>query len=109
MKSLNGQDINLSYCIPLDLRDEQIRYASRVIKERFASRLSDGTEGPVAIVGFGPSLQDTWPQISGFPKIITCSGSHKFLIERCIIPNWHVEVDPRKHKIELLGQPHPDV
>jgi hypothetical protein len=62
-----------------------------------------------AIVGFGPSLQDTWEQINGFDYIFTCSGAHRFLIERGIVPDFHVEVDPRSHKIELLGEPNPSV
>jgi hypothetical protein len=64
---------------------------------------------PVAVVGFGPSLKDTWKTLKGFKYIISCSGSHKFLIEKGIIPTWHVEVDPRPHKVELLGEPHKDV
>lgn len=64
---------------------------------------------PVAVVGFGPSLQKTWEELRGFKYIVTTSGAHKFLIERGIIPTWHVDVDPRAHKIALLGDIHPDV
>ena len=64
---------------------------------------------PIAIVCFGPSLADTWEQIRDFKYVMTCSGSHKFLLERGIVPTWHVEVDPRPHKIDLLGEPHPGV
>ena len=34
---------------------------------------------------------------------MSCSGSHKFLREKCITPTWHVELDPRPHKIQLIG------
>src|SRR5262249_21032334 len=56
-----------------------------------------------------PSLNDTWEQVKQFRCVMTCSGSHRFMIERGIIPTWHVEVDPREHKCLLLGEPHPSV
>src|SRR5690242_8066880 len=40
---------------------------------------------------------------------MSCSGAHKFLIERGVVPTYHVEVDPRQHKIALMGEPHKDV
>lgn len=95
------------YCIPLWLRDEQILSACRRPYPRIQG--IDSQDHPVAIVCFGPSLRDTWEEIRGFKTIVTCSGSHKFLLERGIVPTYHVEVDPRPHKIELLGTPHPDV
>jgi hypothetical protein len=102
------EKLKVTYCIPLWLRDEQIKLSTARVKGRIEPCNEPRTE-PIAIVGFGPSLQDTWEEIRGFKYIITCSGSHKFLIERGIIPTWHVEVDPRDHKIGLLGSPHADV
>lgn len=103
-----NQKQEVSYCIPNWLRDEQIKLAVARVKGRIQPHY-DRRDDPIAVVGFGPSLQDTWEQIKPFKYVITCSGSHRFLIDRGIIPNWHVEVDPRDHKIGLLGQPHPDV
>ena len=97
-----------TYAVPLWLRDEQIKQAVARVPGRIQPSYEKRPE-PVAVVGFGPSLNDTWEQIRQFPFIITCSGSHRFLIDRGIIPNWHIEVDPRAHKIILLGKPHPDV
>jgi hypothetical protein len=97
------------YCIDEWLRDEQIAHA---LKRPEVGRIQSHPKRPgerVAVVGYGPSLKHTWHQLAEFKYIITCSGSHKYLIERGIIPTWHVEVDPRKHKIALLGEPHPDV
>jgi hypothetical protein len=96
-----------TYAVPLWLRNEQIKHALKRVKGRIQPH-PERSES-VAIVGFGPSLADTWEQVKDFPFIITCSGSHKFLIERGIIPTWHCEVDPRAHKIALLGEPHPSV
>ena len=98
-----------SYCIPLWLRDEQIKLA---IARPKLGRIEDHDgirSEPIAVACFGPSLRETWEEIKKFKYVITCSGAHKFLIERGIVPTWHVEVDPRPHKVELLGPPHPDV
>ena len=98
----------VSYAIPLWLRDEQIKLATARVKARITppGKLIDE---PCAIVCFGPSLNDTWEEVRKFKHIFTCSGSHKFLVERGVIPTWHVEVDPRPHKVELIGQPNPSV
>jgi len=98
----------VSYCIPLEIRDVQIQLATERIKARIAPT-HEMRADPVAIVCFGPSLKDTWEEIRKFKYVISCSGSHKFLVERGIIPTWHVEVDPRPHKVQLIGPPHKDV
>lgn len=100
---------NVSYCIPLYLRNEQIRLNVKLVKDRLTPPEGGIITEPIAVVGFGPSLKETWEEIRRFNKIITCSGAHKFLLERGIVPTWHVEVDPRAYKITLLGTPHPDV
>jgi len=96
------------YAIPLWLRDEQIRVNLAKVPGRIAQAHARRTE-PIAIVCYGPSLNDTWEQIRRFPVVITCSGAHRFLIDRGIIPTYHLDVDPRKHKALLIGEPHPDV
>ena len=62
------------------------------------------------IVNFGPSLKDTWSGIAGERKyfqcdVVTNSGAHDFLVQRKIIPDYHVECDPRPHKLKLLSSP----
>jgi uncharacterized Rossmann fold enzyme len=105
-------DINekqdVQYAVPLWLRDEQVRVNSARVPGRIQPNY-DKRQDPVAIVCYGPSLNETWEQVRGFPFIISCSGAHKFLLERGIVPSWHVEVDPRDHKVELLGLPHAEV
>lgn len=103
-----AQAQKVSYCIPLWLRDQQIRASTARIPGRIQAVHAVRQE-PIAIVCFGPSLNDTWAQIRDFPYRMTCSGAHKFLLERGLVPTWHVEVDPRPHKTILLGPPHPDV
>lgn len=97
-----------SYCIPLWLRDLQIAQAITRVPGRIQAVEEKRTE-PVAVVAFGPSLAETWAEIKAFQYVISCSGSHQFLIEHGIVPTWHVEVDPRPHKAALIGTPHKDV
>jgi len=97
-----------TYCIPLWLRDLQIKAALKRTDRRIQPR--EKHEGKIAIVGYGPSLNETWEQLKGFEgPTISCSGATRFLIDRGIVPAWHVEVDPRPHKVKLIGAPHPDV
>lgn len=98
----------VKYCVELWVRDEQIKLSTARIKERIEPAKAIITE-PIAVVCFGPSLADTWEQIKKFKHIITCSGAHKFLVDRGIIPTHHVDVDPRAHKAKLIGTPHKDV
>ena len=78
------------------------------VQKRF--ELGTPQTSPVAVIGLGPSLLDTWQEIPCFaPYIITTSGAHRFLIDRGIIPKWHVDIDPREHKVGLLGAPHSQV
>lgn len=114
MKTLDAtakQDVQ--YCIPLWLRDQQVLSA---LRRPDVGRIESQDVRPgkrIAIVCFGPSLKDTWEQLKDFDAIITVSGSHKFLYEHGMTPEgrdwWHVEVDPREHKIALLGDPQPGV
>lgn len=92
-----------SYCIPNWLRDEQIKVAAARIKGRIQPGEKKGD--PIAVVGFGPSLNDTWEEVKNFKHVISCSGAHKFLVDRGIVPTYHLEVDPREHKVALIGQP----
>jgi uncharacterized Rossmann fold enzyme len=103
------QDLNVKYCIPTWLRDEQVRHAMAAVPGRIEQWTAPLREDNIAIVCYGPSLVQTWEHVRDFKYIMTCSGAHKFLIDRGVVPTWHVEVDPRTHKIELLGPPHKDV
>lgn len=103
----------VEYCIPLWLRDLQVAASIK----RVSGRIDPGIYGPprlatreepIAIVCFGPSLNDTWEQVKNFRYVMSCSGAHKFLVERGIIPTWHIEVDPRAHKTQLIGPPQPE-
>jgi hypothetical protein len=108
-----GAKQEVQYCIPLWLRDQQVLSTIRrpAVGRIESHEVRKGES--VAIVCFGPSLQDTYEQLRGFKTIITVSGAHKFLAERGFTTEgrawYHVEVDPREHKIALLGPPQPGV
>jgi FkbM family methyltransferase len=95
---------NVTYCIPDELRDEQIKINCAKVSGRVQGAIQLTGE-PIALVGFAPSLQQTWEQIRNFKVVMTCSGAHKFLVERGIIPTYHLDLDPRPHKVTMLGTP----
>lgn len=71
-------------------------------------------DGRVCVVGYGPSLRQTWQYLQverrAFgAKIVTTSGAHDFLIARGIVPDYHVDIDPREHKAHFTRNPHADV
>jgi len=99
--------VETSYCISQDLRDKQMRLNIPRVKGRLVPRETT-TEEEIAIVCYGPSLKKTWAEVRNFKKVMTCSGAHNFLVERGIIPTWHVDLDPREHKARMLT-PHKDV
>lgn len=80
----------------------------------FAKDLLPRHDDRVCIVGFGPSLHQTWKSIliekrAFGAKVVSVSGAHDFLISRGIIPDYHIEVDPREHKCVFTHDAHPDV
>jgi len=56
-----------------------------------------------SIVCYGPSLADTWRFIKR--PIVTVSGAHDYLVRRGIVPDFHVDCDPREHKARMLQNP----
>jgi hypothetical protein len=64
-------------------------------------------EDRLSIVGYGPSLIDTWKGIAH--PMISTSGAHDFLIERGIVPEFHTDMDPRMHKLDFIRKSHEDV
>ena len=49
---------------------------------------------PVALVGGGPSLQDTLPELRRFYHVMACGSVYDFLIDQGIVPRWCVVCDP---------------
>lgn len=62
---------------------------------RLERRLIDDSR-TLCIAAYGPSLKDTWRELRH--PMISMSGATKFLVERGVIPDYHLDMDPRKHK-----------
>jgi hypothetical protein len=97
------------------IRFENAERNCAIVTERvFGKELLPRHDGRVCIVGFGPSLHQTWQTLhverrAFGAKIVSVSGAHDFLISRGIVPDYHIEVDPREHKCFFTRNPHPDV
>lgn len=86
--------------------DAHLRFCVEAKRPRLFRQTRPHMQPRASVVGYGPSLLDTWKDI---PRpIITTSGAHDFLIERGIIPDYHVETDSRIGKLAMLT-PHKDV
>ena len=64
---------------------------------------------PIAVVGYGPSLNATWERLKTFDVIISTSKAHEFLLDKGLKPTYHMDLDSRKHKMEFMARPQPDV
>lgn len=57
----------------------------------------------ISIACYGPSLAKTWHTITR--PIISVSGALHYLYERGITPDYHVDMDPRPHKVRHIDPP----
>lgn len=92
-----------------DTRFEQTKANVAVVSKR-VEYPPDTHDRKAVIVCYGPSLLETWPEIAAERKffdgdIFSVSGAHDFLVRREIIPDYHVECDPRAHKAVNLTLP----
>jgi len=98
------------YCVSHDVHDMHVLSClTRNLPPIPVAKADEKRDEPIAIVCSGPSLAQTCETLRGFKNILTCSGAHNFLIERGIIPTWHMETDPREHKAVFCKTPHKSV
>lgn len=62
-------------------------------------------DAKIAIVGGGPSLKDTLPELRKFERIMAAGSVHDFLMENGIEPTWCVITDPDPIMAEYLRRP----
>ena len=96
------------YAVPLWLRDLQIRSALArglpTVRPRAAPRGLHRHRRVWAVAERHVGAR------ARSPYVMACSGASRFLIERGIVPTWHVAVDPLPgHTVNLIGEPHPSV
>ena len=85
--------------------DAEIRQVADCVSRGFGQlALQPLREEWVSVVGYGPSLKETWQDVTH--PCMTVSGAHDFLIDRGFVPDWHAECDGRDHKTKHLEKPH---
>ena len=62
---------------------------------------------PIAIVGGGPSLAETWPELKRFRKIMVCGSAHDYVVSLGIRPTWTVVCDPDPVMARYISRPSP--
>lgn len=63
---------------------------------------------PALIVGGGPSLQESLPKLrflKQYGDLFALNGTHDFLVERGIVPNYHVLLDSRPENAGFVKRP----
>lgn len=64
-------------------------------------------EDTLSIACYGPSLRDTFPYLTR--PILSVSGALHFLTARGIVPDFHVQMDPREDNLPYIEPPVPKV
>lgn len=96
----------LTPAVALDQRYAHMRSAiARDIPRLQRQPIDD--EKTLSVACFGPSLRDTWQDLRH--PIISMSGATKFLVEHGITPDYHIDMDPRAHKVMTSLPPVPGV
>lgn len=104
-------DIKAVSAVSETIRFEQVKLNIDKNKRRLGLPPVHGRTAVIAC--FGPSLRQSIPSIkqdqaAGF-TIVTVSGAHDFLIDNGIVPDIHIDIDPRIHKGHFTRSPHPKV
>ena len=69
----------------------------------------DWREGrAIALVGGGPSLLETLPELTKYYKIIACGSVHDYLLDNNIIPDYCLICDPDPLMSKYLTKWHED-
>ena len=89
-------------------RGKQMELALKRAKEYGWKQMVRKSHGPdmMSIVCYGPSLKQTWQNIQR--PILSVSGAHDFLLSKGIVPDFHMDCDPREHKVKMMT-PHKGV
>lgn len=84
--------------------DAELWQIEQCMKQKFPRlKLMPLRSDVISIVGYGPTLQDTWQEVTH--PCMTVSGAHDFLQDKGVVPDWHAECDGRDHKTRFLEHP----
>lgn len=95
----------LTAAVALDKRREQMR--SAIARPLPRLQRVPCHAGTIHIAAYGPSLRETWRELKR--PIISMSGATKWLAERGVIADFHVDMDPRVNKPADVIPPVPGV
>jgi len=100
--------IETNMALTFDEVERNIRSAEKLgIREIWQT--SDWREGmPIAIVGGGPSLKQTLPELRRYENIMVCGSAHDWVVSQGIIPKWCVVCDPDPVMANYLRRAHWD-
>lgn len=100
--------INVTAAVDNDERNSNVRINCAAVSKRLSTRIPAHNRKAIVVCA-GPSLRDTWPTVAITQAeggdVYSCSISHKFLLERNILPVAHMDCDPREHKVRQFGEP----
>lgn len=97
---------SLTAAVELEKRREQMLSAiARGLPRLQPVPISD--TAVLHIACYGPSLADTWQSL-GRP-LLSMSGATRWLHDRGVTPDYHIEMDPRADKTPMLTPPVPGV
>src|SRR5215475_9497127 len=92
MERIDG--INATMAVPYDKVVANIRASEQRGLQQIHD-FADWREGmPVALVGGGPSLHETLPELKRYHNIMACGSVYDHLVGNGIIPRWCVLCDP---------------
>lgn len=92
----------LTPAVATDQRHEQMRLALATGYPRLQPVPIDESR-TLSLACYGPSLQDTWKDLR--PPILSMSGATRWLADRGVIADYHVDMDPRLHKTNFIDPP----
>ena len=58
----------------------------------------------IAIVAGGPSLNETYKEVSKFENVMTCGSAHDHAIRLGIKPTFHIECDPSLYQTKMYQE-----
>ena len=91
--------------------EDVIRRFQHVNKLKYprVEHMAEMREGvPIAIVAGGPSLNDTYPDLKRFKRIMVCGSAHNHLVSKLgIRPTWTVVCDPDSISARYITEPSP--
>lgn len=104
-------DIKVQSAVSETIRFEQSSRNCGIYKRRL--KILPRNDKRAVVVGYAPSLEKAVPEIAAEQKlgatVVTVSGAHDYLIERGVIPDIHMDCDPRETKAHYTRNPRPDI